>query len=451
MKKIIFIFSMCFAIGLQAQQVTILSDTWNALQALGKANTKSERTGILVRLGVKGADQLLQFKKELEVAKAGKTQVIVNIPGADQTTIHADQNGDLYYFESGQKHYVSRALNEVQEYIYSTPVHGDMQSYDIGILKRDFSFEQTTEAYFYFMSRNEMSISEIADENRVPISGVSFRIVRFIPGRGMCYMNNDARYFGAQYIKALNERGKFLEKGNGSAKQGWYAHVPGITAGPFRAEIRIMRTECKDKLNFLLTCKWRKDFSGREVFLNDFNDIRRTFYQGESFVIGFGYQTYAKHTRAKIEVREQNSGKIAHTQIKDVYVSTYAEAINVPAEYFKQNKYVLFCEIKDVSTQKIILEKTEYFEIIPRPKVEVEQPVQQIIQQPQEDLNVEQVLFELIQKGILSPEEFQTISTAQRKQASIEEKDKASKIIFKLVQEKKITAEQFQALSSKMK
>jgi len=449
MKKIvIFISLIMFAISLQAQ-ITIFSDTWNAVQALNRANTKPEKAKILVGLGAKGLDQLLQFKKELEVARQGRTQVIVNIPGTGQKVLYKGSDGSFYSTENNQRYNVSTTLNEIQEYTFSKPVYGELTPYtpeEINFFKEAFSSPPKIGYSEYFLQNKEETVAQIAEKNSVRLSDVIFKRLKAEHRYGR-FVLDPKEYTFMDFKPLLN--GKPLRRYDVKTHIHYgLARIPGTN---LESKVRIFIRKFKEEIPFMFTCKWKKD-KGEDF--SDFQDLRRTFHQESLFVV-FGLRSWRNSVEICWEFRNQSSGKLIETKCwpfagttRTIFISLHPEKSKLP-----HGIYVGTIKVKNISTNKTIAEKTEYFEIIPRETKEIRIPEQQVFQQPVQEIKLDagQVLFKLIQEKTITQDQFQIISTAQQEGASEQKKTEAREILFNLVEKKSITAKQFSCLSAEIK
>jgi len=124
----------------------------------------------------------------------------------------------------------------------------------------------------------------------------------------------------------------------------------------------------KNQISAVFSYKWHRDLNNDGAFdFNEFNQIKRTFYDDEDFNIGIKYQTEKGFTgNLEVKILEDNSGKLIWNEKIYLTLSNGGPMINgynIPTGRFPVGVYLIHANlINDYSTT--VSSKSERFEII---------------------------------------------------------------------------------------
>jgi len=127
----------------------------------------------------------------------------------------------------------------------------------------------------------------------------------------------------------------------------------------------------KNEISAVFSYKWYRDLDNDGVFnFNEFNQIKRTFYNDEDFYIAIDYQT-EKGFIGDLEVKifEDYTGKLIWNE-KMYYITLSSNegpmirGCNIPAGRFPIGIYLIHTNLNDDITSRTVSSKSERFEII---------------------------------------------------------------------------------------
>jgi len=279
-----------------------------------------------------------QRKHEMNVANAGKQQVILQESSGKQVTFVIDPSGKHYIVHKGivypiEQQIIKQAENE---FVPKKTIQNEyLPPYDI----------QSIGASFYF--------------DEIPIN----------------YGKE-----GVYNYTVTEKKGEYLyeiaKKLNVSVYDFEYEHIPGpsksktfrkMLAGKKKAPkstkfiYNIKKKEYLTRVPFLFTCKWARDFDDDGYDFDDFQGVKNSFTKDEEILIVSGYQTDKDSCIYSLEVFVGESGKLLFRREGDAipFHKTILEKIN--AEVLNPGSYIYILKVRKNS--RTLASKKERFEI----------------------------------------------------------------------------------------
>lgn len=132
-----------------------------------------------------------QRKHDLNVARTGRNEIVINSSKGDQATMYTDSQGNLYLLYNGTIHPISQSLISQAKGGYTQPTikNSTLPSYNLSVLKNEYSFEKKITYSQIFPAENRLkesrgnlwkkrtpkkgiSLSDIADDNDISVTDI---------------------------------------------------------------------------------------------------------------------------------------------------------------------------------------------------------------------------------------------------------------------------------------
>ena len=250
-----------------------------------------------------------QRKHDINVAKTGRSEIIINTGSNHQATVYSDIQGNVYLLYNGtiypiSSDLVNQAKSESGESAneYEPPIikNVTLQNFNLSTLKNEYRFEKTkkigTKKHF-FNNDEQVTLCDIARRYNVPLNQLT--IAMYYPRKDVYYIH--------QRTQVINElyscHKKFIGRKNGTAHYSGDRYV--ASAGLI---VLVPIYSFSTEIVSIFTCNWAKDFDGKGFGFDDFQGIKRSFDKDESLAFVMGYTSEHSGTW-KLEVYEVSSGK----------------------------------------------------------------------------------------------------------------------------------------------
>jgi hypothetical protein len=344
MKKIIFILSILISFNTSYGQdwETVGAGVIDFLLTNPKTASKTNASQAAA-LNVIGdiLNQTSQRKHELNVATAGRNEIVINADNGNQATIYSDNQGNVYLLNNGTIYPISQTLvNQAKkEYVkpsnigmVSTIENATLYPYDLTELKNEYSFakktpyNETKEWRRYYLSSNKETLSQIASRNNVSVDDIYFKpYLNTKKQRVISSFKYNVKDLYAAAGNLPNSVRKKLERiYSSSAKltktpEGCYNmgigfRLPGTKRVSNGYQIYIQQIDkipvssYDFKIVTSFTCNWARDFDGNGYDFNDFQGIKRSFSKDENILFILGY-TSESSVNWDFEIFEAYTGK----------------------------------------------------------------------------------------------------------------------------------------------
>lgn len=297
-----------------------------------------------------------QRKHEINVAEAGRTQMNFHTNSGQQIQLVMDANGSVYALSNGVIYPISQnVVNEAREYVlnqqpgYMDYVKSNKFHDNTQLMLPDFNIEQLKNNWdqklqsklipLYY--KRPLYFSEILDDwdaiiDEIYVTNVSDEWVR-INKSGLYnkYISNDK-------IVGILEGRPNVHQG---ARRGRYLYLN--------------KTIHHERGAF--TAKWHHDMNNNSSLeFNEFQDIRRNFYENEPFLIAAGIHSQY-NCILKLTIFEQLSGKIVLKDDMDA-VCGYRKFGSNDFKAGIYNYHISFIRIK---TNEEIANFSDRFQVLP--------------------------------------------------------------------------------------
>ena len=315
-------------------------------------------------LGIRG-----QRKHEIDYARAGRNQLIINTTDGKQAQLVRDTSGDVYIVMEGTIYPLSQEfINQARgtsatlasNRLNAPVIEGaTLPLYNLIDLESRFNSNPTIkESYDYKVYRKEY-LSDIAKKLRVPKSNIFYWA-----DKGGFIWDVKSKLRPIKNQKEIWEDKKKIKR-----------------SLPFSSKttLVIFEEKYKNQISAVFSYKWQRDLNNDgNLDFNEFNQIKRTFYDNENFNIGVKYQT-EKGFKGNLEIKilKGNTGELITNE--KVEIVSNGPMLNwrlIPKETFSEGTYLVHTTLLKGgrkyadSFSTPISSQTEKFEIIKAPETE---------------------------------------------------------------------------------
>jgi len=294
-----------------------------------------------------------QREHELGYATAGRSQLTINTTDSRQAQFVKDESGNIYLVLDGVVHPIAQELVNQARNI-PTIENATLSPYNLGGLESMFnSHPMESVTYNYRAQKGGEYLSDIAKKFDVPASNVFYKVD----------VTGDWAFKSKYVWRPIKERKKIWENKKKISK---------------RDRLWIVKEKYKNEISAVFSYKWHRDLNNDGVFnFNEFNQIKRTFYNDEDFNIGIHYQTEKGFTgNLEVKILEDNTGKLIWNEKTNITLSNGGPMIsghNIPARRFPIGIYLIHTNLNDDIISRTISSSSERFEIIQNPSKTTEQ------------------------------------------------------------------------------
>lgn len=403
---------------------------------------------------------------EIALAKAGKTEIILNGPGGTSAQLVRDQQGNVYLVQNGQIYPISQGIVNQAANLGSVSSYGnspDLQGFDMESLRRSFVFERQFATQEYFLQNEEESLAEIARKFNVSIDDIAvknvfdFCITPWNCKRAFTYskvskgtylIKDDAAKWKIGGVWASVYKGKknLVRVTNREGYNGYFR--PGMKRGDLIFTMYLRKLMYEPKLNLVFTCNWVKDLDGDGLEFDEFKGIKRDFGQGEQFFIVSGHQSNYESVKWVVEILNDEDGSTVTSKTKHLTGGPHIELYEIPLGGLAPGKYYYNIKIYSPDNKLIDL-KQESFVINDGGGNANQGNTSTQYQSSSNKGNIDDVLFDLLSTKKISGEEYSVL--IEGFEGSTTSKKKASTLLTRLVSEGKIDRQQFRLISEKLR
>lgn len=274
-----------------------------------------------------------QREHELEYATAGRNQLTINTTDGRQAQFVKDESGNIYLVMEGVIHPIAQELINQASNIPSID-NATLPPYNLGGLESVFNSHPKEDiSQEYRVQKGGEYLSDIAKKFDVLASNIFYWSV----------------VWGGEW-KPLKEKEK------------WWENKKKISR---RNTLRIIKEKYKNEISAVFSYKWHRDLNNDGVFnFNEFNQIKRTFYNDEDFNIGIQYQT-EKGFKGNLELKifEDYTGKLIVDKKLEMVSPLGISGIHIPAGSFPIGLYLFHTNLIN-DDSNTVSSKSERFEII---------------------------------------------------------------------------------------
>lgn len=338
-----------------------------------------------------------QRKHEMNVANAGRSEIVINTTRGNQSTLYSDNQGNLYLLSSGTIYPISQGLvSQARAYSVEPSIkNSTLPPYNLSILKGEYKFEKNDAKnfdYSEYLVERPMTLQEIAKENNVTIDDIYtlFFWAYNWGNRGASYIydgqltNVTKAGFTYNYminpkefnvIKDLNTKNinsirKYL---NLSANDMVYVaqSSPGAVVWEQVNSVKnrylmcngiyIRHKKFEHAIVTTFTCNWAKDFEGDGFDFDDFQGVKRSFVIGEDQLFVMGYTTEIT-SNWELEIYKATSGETVYKNIGLADKGGHVITVEKDGEKLPEGVYIYNFTL--ISDELVKVSKSEKFEII---------------------------------------------------------------------------------------
>lgn len=305
-----------------------------------KMNPDEKLTLDIIRDLLKTQDQR---EHELDYAAAGRSQFTINTTDGRQAQFVKDESGNIYLVMDGVIYPIAQEL-VYQASNLPTIENATLPSYDLNDLEsRINSNPKEDSSIFYRTQKGGEYLSDIAEKFGVPI----WNIFRFTGAGAWVGGRKDPKHYIPIYGRKLLENKKKI-----------------------KASLLINKEEYINEISAVFSYKWHQDLNDDgELGFNEFNQIKRTFYNDEDFNIGIDYQT-EKHFKGNLELKilDDYTGNLIINQKMEIFSNgPMAGQQQIPVGSLPIGVYLIHANLINAYSGGTVSSKTEKFEIVQNP------------------------------------------------------------------------------------
>jgi hypothetical protein len=256
-------------------------------------------------------------KHEINLATAGKDQIIINSNDGRQVTAVMDNQGNMYFQKDGVIYPIASSLvNQAKDYVLN-----QQSGYMDYVKENSYVKDNSSNTRLMLPNYNYSQLEKIWDEAATP----EFRYIVLNEDKYMkdiineLDLNLEDLYYThkKEFLPVKESESGFIQKFLNNENKvkmfdNNYAWL-GCTVCGLMPTSYLYLHSIKYHLRGTFTSRWVRDINGDGKFMFDeFQDIRRNFFQNESFVIATGLYAYKKYY-IKLSVYDQLTGNLVHT------------------------------------------------------------------------------------------------------------------------------------------
>ncbi|MBW8050973.1 MAG: hypothetical protein FVQ77_11675 [Cytophagales bacterium] len=330
-------------------------------------------------------------KHHMNVAKAGRSEIVINTNSGNQGTVYSDQQGNVYLLYNGTIYPISAGLVNQAKTVQPEIKNSTLPAYNWTELEREYRFEKEEILTEYILNESKVTIKEIAGSNDISEEEIFLKLI-YCEGIGNIYAkicHEGAIVSKNEYPNELSRKLKKvfsnevlihsnalyerkLKKCCPLQNQGIYTlgnynvvpyqrFINGQNCTVFINGILIKSDKFKHEIVTTYTCNWSKDFENDGLDLDDFQGIKRSFYKGERQLFVMGYTTEITGTWT-MEIYEASSGKTVYKKTGTADKGGKVVTVEKEGDKLAVGMYIYNFTITADGQDKI--SKSEKFEII---------------------------------------------------------------------------------------
>jgi len=101
-------------------------------------------------------------KHHMNVAKAGRSEIVINTNSGNNATVYSDTKGNVYILYSGTIYPISAGLVNQAKTVQPDIKNSTLPAYDYSALQKEYMFERTITQVEYFLQKKKETLQEIA-------------------------------------------------------------------------------------------------------------------------------------------------------------------------------------------------------------------------------------------------------------------------------------------------
>ena len=285
-----------------------------------------------------------QREHEIDYAAAGRDQIMINTNDGRQAQFVKDKDDNIFFVLEGVIYPIAKELvNQASDSESHIPImrNATLAPYNLNDLESRFNSNPKEWGHlFYTVQEGGEYLSDVAEKFDIHKSDRWCRIFSF---------NEDIKNYDLiEQRRILNNRKKL--------------------SGP-AGNLMIMVQKDKTEIKTIFSYKWYQDLNNDGLTsFNEFNQIKRTFYNDEDFNIAIDYQV-EKGFNGNLEMKifEDYTGELVFADRKEIVLGgtfVYKKHIPKSAE-LPVGLYLIHTNLID-DNSTTVSSASERFEIIPR-------------------------------------------------------------------------------------
>lgn len=364
-------------------------------------------------------DRSGQRKHDTNVATAGKTQISLNTDSGQQIQLAMDTNGNVFALSNGIIYPIgSNVVNQAKEYVlnqqpgymdYVNKSNSNMQlilpDYNVTVLRNTWNKENVLNIIPVEYHKKPYT-SDILNKYDVNVEDL------FIKGKkGPIFLYDDDFY--DKYINNKKHYNKRMGKLSTAiwGEEGNLIEVQ--TKRPLTATTFSLRQLYIVKVSThrrgVFTSRWYSDInSNNQLEFDEFQDIRRNFYQYESFMLTFGLFSHHNYY-SELKIFEQASGKMIYSDNiskNDTEEGMDSGYFSFLKDYFNPGIYTYYITLIREDTGEELCTFIDKFQILSSENVNKKDKVTfQSTNTPTKNSAINE-LIQLLKEGKISEETF---------------------------------------------
>ena len=273
-----------------------------------------------------------QRKHDMNIATAGRQQVIIQETTGKQAEIALDPDGNMYVYYNGMVVPLNSSIIKQAKEEFAPKYKAEneyLPPYKIQEIRETYKFlvpKDMCKPVFYTVTNPRgMYLYQIANKFET-------NKYRIYPSKG--YSNS--------YLRRLRKSKTKIYQGG-------------------EVKININCEYIKTKIPFLFSCKWAKDFDDDGFDFDDFQEIKNSFYKDEEILIVSGYQTNKDSCVYSIEVYQAETGQLLFRREGEAPPIYEIIQEQISAEVLAPGRYLYVCKLS--RNKETLVTRRERFEI----------------------------------------------------------------------------------------
>ncbi len=284
-----------------------------------------------------------QREHEIEYATAGRNQLTINTTDGRQAQFVKDESGNIYLVLDGMVHPIAQELINQASNI-PTIDNATLSPYNLSGLESMFNSNPKEDiSQEYRVQKGGEYLSDIAKKFDVPESNIFYWYPGVLIGSES---QRKSKFIPIKEKKKIWENRKKI---------------------PRKYTLWIGKEKYKNQISAVFSYKWCQDLNNDgDLGFNEFNQIKRTFYNDEDLNIGIHHQT-EKGFKGNLEVKilEDHTGKLMLD--KKTRILSNGPMVNmqhIPAGLLPIGLYLIHTNLINDYSNTVLSFNSERFEIV---------------------------------------------------------------------------------------
>lgn len=294
-------------------------------------------------------------KHDMNIANAGKNEVIINTGTENSAKIYSDSEGNIYLLYNERIYPIADGLvKQAADRIVSEIENRTLPHYDYSILQHDWENIKTivlNREKIFLKKKERVTLCDLAQKYKVPIQDIL--LAWYNP-------KEDSIILASKELPAI-AKVYACEKCLIGRKNGT-AHFQGDRMlGGLGLVALLPKLGYKDEILTTFSFNWVKDLNGNGIELDDFQGIKRSFHQDENKTFAMRYSSNNDGVWS-FEIYEALSGKSVYTETGEIQRGIQNVLVKLKEDFIDKGIYLFAFTLTIDNQNKIV--KSDKFEVV---------------------------------------------------------------------------------------